>query len=58
LARNVTMDEWGFLLPEQSLMHDRDEKYGAAFQRIIDAARVTRVPLPPRAPNLNADAER
>lgn len=58
MTRNVTIDKWCFLLPGQYLMHDRDEKYGAALQRIIDAARVTRVPLPPRAPNLNADAER
>jgi putative transposase len=29
-----------------------------AFQQTIDAAGVTRVPLPPRLPNLNAYAER
>jgi transposase InsO family protein len=39
-------------------IHDRDEKYCPAFQAIIDAAGVTRVPLPPRSPNLNAYAER
>src|SRR5919197_1719724 len=27
VARNVTMEEWGFLSPEQYLMHDRDTKY-------------------------------
>jgi putative transposase len=31
---------------------------GPAFQQLIDAAGVTRVPLPPRSPNLNAYAER
>ena len=31
---------------------------GPAFQQLIDAAEVTRVPLPPRSPNLNAYAER
>jgi transposase InsO family protein len=58
VARNVTMEEWGFLSPGQYLIHDRDGKYCRAFQHIIDAAGVTRVPLPPRPPNLNAYAER
>jgi transposase InsO family protein len=57
-ARNVTMEAWGFLAPGQYLIHDRDGKYCPAFQQIIDAAGVTRVPLPPRSPNLNAYAER
>jgi putative transposase len=58
IARNVTMEEWGFLAPGQYLIHDRDGKYCPAFQQIIDAAGVTRVPLPLRSPNLNAYAER
>jgi putative transposase len=58
MARNVTMEEWGFLSPGQYLIHDRDGKYCPAFQRLIDDAGVTRVPLPPRSPNLNAYAER
>jgi len=58
VARNVTMEEWGFLAPGQYLIHDRDGKYCPAFQHIIDAAGVKRVPLPPRSPNLNAYAER
>src|SRR3989449_3511213 len=58
IARNVTMEEWGFLAPGHYLLHDRDGKYCPAFQQIIDAAGVTRVPLPPRSPNLNAYAER
>jgi len=58
IARNVTMEEWGFLSPAQYLIHDRDGKYCPAFQQIIDTAGVTRVPLPPRSPNLNAYAER
>jgi transposase InsO family protein len=40
------------------LIHDRDGKYCPAFHQLIDAAGVKRVPLPPRAPNLNAYAER
>jgi transposase InsO family protein len=58
IARNVTMADWGVLAPGQYLIHDRDGKYCPAFQHIIDAAGVTRVPLPPRSPNLNAYAER
>jgi putative transposase len=58
ITRNVTMEEWGFLSRGQYLIHDRDGKYCPAFQQLIDAAGVTRVPLPPRSPNLNAYAER
>jgi len=58
VARHVTMEEWGFLSPGQSLIHDRDGKYCPAFQQLIDAAGIKRVPLPPRSPNLNAYAER
>jgi putative transposase len=46
------------LSPGQYLIHDRDGKYCPAFHQIIDAAGVTRVPLPPRSPDLNAYAER
>ena len=58
IARNMTMDAWGFLAPGQYLIHDRDGKFCPAFQRTIDEAGVKRVPLPPRSPNLNAYAER
>src|SRR5918999_172169 len=58
IARNVTMADWGCLQSCHYLIHDRDGKYCPAFQHTIDAAGVTRVPLPPRSPNLNAYAER
>src|SRR5919198_817887 len=58
VARNITMEQWGFLSPGQYLIHDRDGKYCPAFQQMIDAAGITRVPLPTRSPNLNAYAER
>jgi len=58
VARHVTMEEWGLLSPGQYLIHDRDTKFCAAFQQIIDDAGVERVVLPPRSPNLNAYAER
>ena len=57
IARNVTMTDWGVLSRGQYLIHDKDGKYCPAFQRIIDKAGITRVPLPPRSPNLNAYAE-
>jgi putative transposase len=34
IARNVTMADWGCLEPSQYLIHDRDSKYCAAFQRL------------------------
>jgi transposase InsO family protein len=40
------------------LIHDRDTKFCAAFKQMLDDAGVKRVPLPPRAPWLNAFAER
>jgi putative transposase len=58
VARHVTMEAWGFLSPGQYLMHDRDTKFCPAFQQLIDDAGVTRVPLPPQSPHLNAYAER
>jgi transposase InsO family protein len=58
IARNETMETWGFLKPGQYLIHDRDGKYCPAFQRLLDDAGIQRVPLPPRSPNLHAYAER
>ena len=58
MARNVTMDEWGFLKPGQYMIHDKDGKFCPAFKQIIDDAGVHRVPLPPRSPHLNGFAER
>ena len=58
IARNLTMDEWGILNPGQYLIHDRDTKFCASFQQLLDGAGVKRLPLPPRSPNLNAIAER
>jgi putative transposase len=58
IARNITMDEWGFLVPGQSLIHDRDGKFCPDFQRTLEAGGVKSLLLPPRSPNLNAHAER
>ena len=58
MARNVTMDEWGFLKNSRYLIHDRDTKYTKSFQEILESAQVKPVKLPARSPNLNAYAER
>ena len=58
VARNVTMDEWGFLDECRYLLHDRDTKYTRSFRRIIESGGVEPLRLPPRSPNLNAYAER
>jgi hypothetical protein len=58
MARNMTMAEWGGLEPGQYLIHDRDNKFCAAFRQLIDDAGVKLGVLPPRSPNLNAYTER
>ncbi|MFV1998565.1 MAG: helix-turn-helix domain-containing protein [Acidiferrobacterales bacterium] len=58
IARNVTMDEWGFLGNCRYLIHDRDTKYCRSFRNIIESGDVKTLPLPARSPNLNAFAER
>ena len=57
-ARNVTMDEWGFLGNCRYLIHDRDTKYTESFRAILKAGHVTALPLPAHSPNLNAYSER
>jgi putative transposase len=58
MARNVTMEESGFLTNRRYLLHDRDSKYCASFRQLIEAERVKALALPPHSPNLNAFAER
>ena len=58
VARNVTLQEWGFLHNCRYLIHDRDTKYTPSFRAIIEAGHVTDLPLPAHSPNLNAHAER
>jgi hypothetical protein len=58
IARNITMDEWGFLAPGQSLIHDRDGKFCPSFQKTLEGGGVSSIALPPCSPNLNAYAER
>jgi putative transposase len=58
IARNVTMDEWGFLGNCSYLIHDRDTKFTAFFRAIVRSGQVEPLKLPARSPNLNAYAER
>jgi putative transposase len=58
MARNVTMEETGFLAHCRYLLHDRDSKYCPSFCQLIKAEKVKALALPPRSPNLNAFAER
>jgi transposase InsO family protein len=57
-ARNVTMEETGFLANRRYLLHDRDSKYRPSFRQLIEAKNAKCLALPPRSPNLNAYAER
>jgi putative transposase len=58
IARNVTMDEWGFLGNCRYLIHDRDTKHCQSFRDIIESGDVKPLRLPARSPNLNAFSER
>jgi putative transposase len=58
MARNVTMEDSGFLINRRYLLHDRDSKYCSSFRQVIEAGSVKTLALPPRSPNLNAYAER
>jgi transposase InsO family protein len=58
IARNVTMEDTGFLVQHRYLLHDRDSKYCASFREVLEAGGVKPLALPPRSPNLNAYAER
>ena len=57
-ARNVTMEDRGFLSGSRYLLHDRDGKFCEEFRRVIQAGDVKPLRLPARSPNLNAYAER
>ena len=55
-ARNVTMEDWGFLGHSRYLLHDRDLKVCPGFREVIKAGKVRPLKLPARSPNLNAYA--
>jgi len=57
VARNMT-DFDSEMVSARYLIHDRDSKFTAAFDELLDASGVEPVRLPPRSPDLNAFAER
>jgi hypothetical protein len=58
MARNVTLEQWGFLGNCRYLLHDRDSKFCPSFDEVIELGNVKPIPLPARSPNLNAFSER
>jgi transposase InsO family protein len=58
VARNLVDGEEGFLKWKRYLIMDRDALFTTEFRRVVEAAGVKAVRLPPRSPNLNAFAER
>ncbi len=58
IARNLTDAVDGFFKGKRYLIHDRDPLYTREFRSMLAEAGVESVKLPPRAPNLNAYAER
>jgi putative transposase len=58
MARNATLDGWGFLQSRRYLLHDRDAKFSESFRDTLAAGGVKPLKLPARSPNLNAFAER
>ena len=57
-ARNLTMEEWGWLRGCRYLLHDRDTKFCESFRELIESGSVKPLRLPARSPNLNSYAER
>ena len=58
IARNVTLETWGFLESCKYLLHDRDGKFCPSFDQIIESGKAKPILLPAQSPNLNAYAER
>jgi transposase InsO family protein len=58
IARNVTDDVDGFFKGKRYLIHDRDPLYTQEFVKMLSEVGAESVRLPPRSPNLNAQAER
>jgi putative transposase len=58
MARNLSMTEVGFLSGCRYLLHDRDAKFCAVFDSLLEAVGIHTIKLPPRSPNLNAHWER
>jgi transposase InsO family protein len=58
IGRNLTDEVDGFFKGKRYLIHDRDPLYTTQFVSMLAEVGIESVKLPPRAPNLNAYAER
>jgi len=58
VARNLTMEGWGFLKGQRHLILDRDTKFTAEFRKTIQDSGTKILRLPPRSSNLNSFSER
>jgi putative transposase len=58
IGRNITDVDDGILKGKRYLIHDRDPLFTADFLNMLDDVGVKSVKLPPRSPNLKANAER
>jgi len=56
IARNITDVDDGFLRGKRYLILDRDAKYSDGFRSLLVREGIHVVRLPPRSPNLNANA--
>jgi hypothetical protein len=54
IARNATLEHWGYLNPCRYVLHDRDKKFCASFRDTLATANVKCLALPRRSPNLKA----
>jgi hypothetical protein len=52
MARNATLEGWGFLQSRRYLLHDRDTKFSESFRDTLAAGGVKALKLPARSPNL------
>jgi transposase InsO family protein len=58
MSRNAVDDASGALRSTRYLLHDRDTKFCAAFDQVLESEGIKCLRLPPHSPNLNAFAER
>jgi transposase InsO family protein len=54
----VSQADIGFLHGCRYVLHDRDAKFCAGFDAILESGGIKAIVLPPRSPNLNAHCER
>jgi hypothetical protein len=58
VARNVTMEGWGFFQGRRHLIIDRDSNFAPFFRTTVAGSGTKVVGLPPHSPNLNAYCKR